>query len=497
MKVKFIDEQVRDLSSFIVFIDDKKTLLTDVKANLPAFEKQIKHTIEQASCLDKCKQCFFIMFADGTNNTQIVIQNIGKLTELTALHVQTLGQHVQQILVKNKMLKFTFSAKECVVDSCVESEFAANFIYGIQKSDYRFDKYFGEEKLSEIVHLESLNCITTELQKTENAYMDMQAQLIGVDLCRDLQHEPANVLTPPAFAKKIKDLEQDGVKVEILGEDDMERLGMHSLLGVGLGSQHDSQLVIMHWQGNDKEQPIGLVGKGVCFDSGGISLKPGMGMDLMKLDMSGAAAVVGTMQALAKRKSKANVVGIVGLVENMPGSKAQRPGDIVKAMSGKTIEILNTDAEGRMVLADALWYMQDRFKPKLMVDLATLTGACIVALGPEYAGLYSNNDQLSKQLLSTGDNTGELLWRMPLPESYDKKLKSDIADIKHMYYNPGFGAGSITAALFLQHFVNDVAWAHIDMAGPGIPCEGSTSKPKFGSGYGVELLNQFIMHNFE
>ncbi|VAX04890.1 Cytosol aminopeptidase PepA, partial [hydrothermal vent metagenome] len=287
-----------------------------------------------------------------------------------------------------------------------------------------------------------------------------------------------------------------GVDVEILDEDDMEELGMGALLGVGQGSACESHMVIMRWQGSEKtdEPPVAFIGKGVTFDTGGISLKPGSGMEDMKFDMGGSAAVVGAMKALAGRNAKANVVGIVGLVENMPSSTAQRPGDVVTSMSGQTIEIINTDAEGRLVLADALWYTQDRFKPKVMLDLATLTGAIMVALGQEYAGIFSNNDELSEKLTEAGRQVDEPVWRMPMSKAYDKQINSKIADMKNM---GGKYAGSIAAAQFLQRYVNDVPWVHIDIAGTAWKTETSDMADRGATGYGVRLLDQLVRNNYE
>jgi len=275
----------------------------------------------------------------------------------------------------------------------------------------------------------------------------------------------------------------------------MEKLGMRALLGVGQGSAHESRMVVMQWDGAAKsKKPVAFVGKGVTFDSGGISLKPGPGMEEMKWDMGGAGTVIGLMKALAGRKAKVNAVGLVGLVENMPDGKAQRPGDIVKSMSGQTIEIHNTDAEGRLVLADVLWYCQDRFKPEFMVDLATLTGAIIISLGHEHAGLFSNNDALAEKITAAGLATGEKVWRMPLDEAYDKKLKADAADMKNI---GGRDAGSITAAQFLQRFVNKTPWAHIDIAGVAWAKEGKPTVPKGATGFGVRLLERLVAENYE
>ena len=294
----------------------------------------------------------------------------------------------------------------------------------------------------------------------------------GVNIARDLVNEPPNVLYPQEFAKRAAALRKLGVEVEILGARQLEKIGMRALLGVGQGSRKESQVVIMRWRGgkNRNGQPVAFIGKGVTFDTGGISIKPAGGMEDMKGDMGGAACVVGLMHTLASRKAKVNAIGVIGLVENMPDGNAQRPGDIVKSLSGQTIEIINTDAEGRLVLADVLWYTQDRFKPAFMVNLATLTGACIVALGKEHAGLFSNDDTLAERLFAAGQASGDKVWRMPLTAEYDKMIDSKFADVK----NAGArDAGAITAAQFLQRFVNKTPWAHLDIAGP---CDGVAAK---------------------
>ncbi len=296
-----------------------------------------------------------------------------------------------------------------------------------------------------------------------DAYKNLSALADAICYARDLVSEPANILYPEEYARRVRELSKHGLEVEVLGETEMKKLGMGSLLGVGQGSVRESQLVVLQWRGGKAgAQPIAFVGKGVCFDTGGISIKKADGMEEMITDMAGSAAVVGAMYALASRKAKVNAVGILGLVENMPDGNAQRPGDVVTSMSGQTIEVINTDAEGRLVLADALWYCQDRFKPKFMVDLATLTGAIVVALGKDLAGVFCNDEPLAANLLAASQASGDPLWRMPLPPQYDKIMDSPVADEKNTGGRPG---GSITAAMFLKRFVNNAAWAHIDMAG--------------------------------
>ena len=315
-------------------------------------------------------------------------------------------------------------------------------------------------------------------------------------LARDLVNEPANALGPVEYAERIEKLREYGIEVEVLDEKRMAELKMYALLGVAQGSPRPPRLVVMRWNGGaEGEAPVAFVGKGVVFDTGGISIKPAASMDEMKGDMGGSAAVVGLMRALAGRKAKVNAIGIVGLVENAVDGAAQRPGDIVTAMSGTTIEVLNTDAEGRLVLADALWYCQDRFKPKFMVNLATLTGAIIVALGNHHAGLFSNNDELADRLLAAGRVSGEKVWRLPLGPEYDKMIEGKFADIKNI--GGGRAAGSITAAQFLQRFVNDVPWAHLDVAGTAMGSPANEYNQSWASGFGVRLLDRLVADNYQ
>ena len=317
----------------------------------------------------------------------------------------------------------------------------------------------------------------------------------GVWWTRDLVNEPSNVLTTTEFAARLQGLEALGVKVEVLEEAELATLGMRTLLAVGEGSESPSKVVIMHWNGGGDEAPVALVGKGVVFDTGGISLKPALGMEEMTMDMGGAGTVAGAMHTLAKRKARANVVGLVGLVENMPDGRAQRPGDVVVSMKGDTVEVINTDAEGRLVLCDVMWYTQERFKPVAMIDLATLTGAVIIALGHENAGVFSNDDALSKAFLDAAKAEGEGAWRLPLAPAYDKLLKSRIADMKNVGGRP---AGSVTAAQFLQRFVKDeTPWMHLDIAGVASHSGETDLAPKGATGWGVRALNRLIADNYE
>ena len=373
---------------------------------------------------------------------------------------------------------------------------AALLASGALLRSYRFDKYRTTEKAEDKPGLKGMTFLVADAKAARRNFKRLEKIADGVFFTRDLVSEPPNTLYPASFAEELKALEKLGVEVDILGEKDLAELGCGSLLGVGQGSARDSRMVVMHWRGGKKkDKPVALIGKGVTFDTGGISLKPAGGMEDMKWDMGGAGVVAGTLKALAGRKAKCNVVGVVGLVENMPDGAAQRPGDVVTSLSGQTIEVINTDAEGRLVLADALWYAKETCKPALMIDLATLTGAIMVALGHEYAGLFSNSDTLAAQLTDAGLETGEKLWRLPLGPEYDKQIKSQIADMKNI--GGGRMGGSIIAAQFLQRFVDGTDWAHLDIAGVTWSNKDKDIVPKGGTGFGVRLLDRFIAENHE
>jgi leucyl aminopeptidase len=373
---------------------------------------------------------------------------------------------------------------------------AADIALGIRLRAYAFDRYKTKRKEDEETARETqVTIATATVAAVEKAFASREAVAKGVVLARDLVNEPANVLYPEEFARRAGNLKKLGVVVETFDAAAMKKLGMNALLGVGQGSAHESRLVIMQWNGGKRgSEPVAFIGKGVCFDSGGISIKPAAGMEDMKGDMAGAACVVGLIQTLATRKARVNAVGAIGLVENMPDGKAQRPGDIVKTMSGQTIEIINTDAEGRLVLADVLHYVNKRFKPKFMVDLATLTGAIIVALGHEHAGLFANDEKLADRLLKAGAATGERLWRMPLGAEYDKKIDSKFADMKN---TGGRDGGAITAAQLLQRFVDKTPWAHLDIAGTGMGSPQTDINKSWGSGFGVRLLDYLVAEYYE
>jgi leucyl aminopeptidase len=368
---------------------------------------------------------------------------------------------------------------------------AKEVAYGASMRSYTFDKYRRHAEEGDLAKLRKITVVTQEAD-AEAGFGDLKALSEGVALARNLVSEPPNVLHPESYAAICREeLEGLGVEVEVLGEKAMEKLGMHMLLGVGQGSVRESQMVVMRWNGGrDGDKPLAFIGKGVTFDTGGISLKPGPNMDEMKMDMGGSAAVVGAMKALAGRKAKCNVVGLIGLVENMPDGNAQRPGDIVTSMSGQTVEILNTDAEGRLVMGDVLTYAQERVKPKAMVDLATLTGAILIALANEYAGLFTEHDSLAEDLMAASKETGDALWRMPLGDPHREMIKSEVADMKNI---GGRDGGSSSAAAFLSRFVaKDMPWAHLDIAGTAWLKKDTDMSPKGATGFGVQLLDAWV-----
>ncbi len=375
--------------------------------------------------------------------------------------------------------------------------FFSQFIFGFNLKSYTFNKYktLNKDKINKEINF---TVITSNKDKIEKKYKYYHAIKEGIFLSRDLVSEPPNVLNPKVYAQEIHKLSKFGLKIKSYNEKELKKLGLNALLGVGQGSTNETYLVTIEWNGknNSLKNPLAFVGKGVCFDTGGISLKPPKFMEEMKYDMAGSAVVVGLLKSLALRKAKINAVGVVGLVENMPGGNAQRPGDIVKSYSGKTIEILNTDAEGRLVLADALSFTEKKYKPKFIIDLATLTGAIIISLGEEYAGLFSNNDELSQNIFKASENVNEKVWRLPLHKNYDKLMDSTIADMQNINYSGG--AGSITAAQFLQRFIlNKTPWAHLDIAGMAFSKKAANLNPGGATGFGVRLLNNLIKKYYE
>jgi leucyl aminopeptidase len=434
-----------------------------------------------------------IIAPGGLNLPRLVVVGIGKETDLKPRDIVKLGG-IAMGRVPSAATVATIFAE--FGSGALKADQVANLALGARLRAYTFDLYKtkrkeGEERPNKV----EVNFACSNSASAGKAWAAKDAIANGVLLARDLVNEPANVLYPAEFARRAAALTKLGVNVEVLDVAAMKKLGMGALLGVGQGSAHDSKLVVMRWNGGKRgTDPVAFIGKGVCFDTGGISIKPAAGMEDMKGDMAGAACVVGLIRALAVRKAKVNAVGAIGLVENMPDGKAQRPGDIVKTMSGQTIEIINTDAEGRLVLADVLHYVNKRFKPKFMVNLATLTGAIIVALGHEYAGMFCNDDKLAERLSKAGEATGERVWRMPLGPEYDKMIDSKFADMKN---TGGRWGGAITAAQLLQRFVGKTPWAHLDIAGTGMDSPQNEINRSWASGWGVRLLDQLVEDHYE
>jgi leucyl aminopeptidase len=436
-----------------------------------------------------------ILAPEGTSLDRLVAVGAGKAAGLDEHAWLKLGGTIAAALRKATDVSVVLD----LVGASADGKDAANLAAGILLRSYSFDKYKTrkdkDDAKADPKKPVKVTIHTADPAGAKKAFADAEAVIDGVLLARDLVNEPANILGPIEFAARAKELETLGVKVEILTEKEMKKLGMGSLLGVAQGSPRGARMAVMQWSGGKpKDSPVAFVGKGVTFDTGGNSMKPASGMEDMKGDMGGAAAVTGLMHALAARKAKANVVGIIGLVENAVDGHAQRPGDIVTSMSGQTIEVLNTDAEGRLVLADALWYCNDRFQPKFMVNLATLTGAIMVALGLHYAGLFSNNDELAERLAAAGQATQERLWRMPLGAEYDKLIDSKNADMKNI---GGRYGGAIIAAQFLQRFVKDTPWAHLDIAGTAMGSPSNEINQSWGSGFGVRLLDRLVRDHYE
>ena len=430
-----------------------------------------------------------ILNFDFNSKKKIILVNIKDKSNSS--DVENLGAELYDFIKVNKITNLAINSNS--LKAKPGKNFIGRFLHGLKLKSYEFDKYKTKKEKKTI----NIKVNGDKIKSSSQHQIKFRALEEGSFFARDLVSEPGNILHPDEYAKRINSLKKIGLKINIYDDKKLKKLGMNALLGVGQGSIRGSYLVTMEWNGaKNNSSPLAFVGKGVCFDTGGYSLKPAKFMEDMTYDMAGSATVVGLMMSLALRKSKINAVGVVGLVENMVGGNAQRPGDIVKSYSGKTIEILNTDAEGRLVLADALTFTEKKFKPKFMIDLATLTGAIIVSLGSEYAGLFSNNDELSKKLLKAGEKVNEKLWRMPLHKNYDKLINSKNADMQNINYVGG--AGSTTAAQFLQRFIlNKTPWAHLDIAGMAFSKYGGALNSGGATGFGIRLLNQLIEDDYE
>jgi leucyl aminopeptidase len=432
-----------------------------------------------------------LLAPDGAGYERLIAVGVGPEAERGTLDFARLGGAIAGRLGHGRSADVILALPE----GPLGANHAAEIALGMRLRSYVFDEYKTKSKKPEEAEPIAVTLRLPDPSIGKKAFKSAEAIAAGVELARNLVNEPPNVLYPEEFADRAAKLEKLGVEVEILDEKQLRKIGMRALLAVGQGSRRESRVAIMRWNGaKSGVQPIAFVGKGVTFDTGGISLKPGAGMEDMKGDMAGAACVVGLMHTLAARKAKVNAIGIIGLVENMPDGNAQRPGDIVTSLSGQTIEIINTDAEGRLVLADVLWYTQEQFKPRFMINLATLTGAILVALAQEHAGLFSNSDELSERLSAAGKATGETVWRMPLGKAYDKMIDSKFADMKNA---AGRHGGSITAAQFLQRHVNDTPWVHLDIAGTGMGSPSSETNRSWGSGWGVRLLDRLVAEHYE
>jgi leucyl aminopeptidase len=493
-KISFSEPKAPSGGTFVILVDENLHFGRLTRRALAPSGNLVSRAARTEGFKGKKGKVLDLIAPTSLKADRLIVLGLGKLKEIGPGEWAKLGGGVMGKIPAAKNVTVLFEFPE----GAAPSEAAADFAFGMRLRAYRFDRYKTKKKDGEAKKGPAPANITLALTDPAGArkkWSAHEAIAEGVALARDLVNEPPNVLFPAEFARRAAALTKFGVAVDVLDVKRMKKLGMGALLGVGQGSAHEPRLVVMRWDGGKRgDKPVAIVGKGVCFDTGGISIKPAGGMEDMKGDMAGAACVVGLMRALAARKARANVVGVIGLVENMPDGAAQRPGDIVKSMSGQTIEIINTDAEGRLVLADALWYTKERFKPKFMIDLATLTGAIVVSLGQEYGGLFTNDDKLAKHLIEAGSETGERVWRLPLGPEYDKLIDSKFADMKN---TGGRNAGSITAAQFLQRFVDKTPWAHLDIAGTGLGAAASEINTSWGPGWGVRLLDQLVRKRHE
>ena len=501
MQISFVgsaDVTARDAGAWVVAASEGAALLPAAVRADKASGGALTRALKFSRFTGKSGQFLDVLAPSGVKASRLLLVGLGKPESLDEKGLETIGAQIVGRLFGAGELAASIEIDVPKGAKVKKAEMAAHLAFGARLKSYAFDKYRTRNLDEYEKKLKAVRVVAPEPAAAKKAYAGLAAVADGIFLARDLVNEPPNILYPAEFARRAKaQLSKLGVKIEILGEAEMKKQGFGALLGVGQGSEHESQLVVMQWNGGKKSsKPVALVGKGVCFDSGGLSIKAGAGMQGMKGDMAGAAAVTGTMLALASRKAKVNVVGVIGLVENMPGGGSFRVDDVLTSLSGQTIEVLNTDAEGRLVLADALTYTQRRFKPRLVIDLATLTGAIVAALGFEHAGIFSNDDEVVRQVQAAGRHTGERVWQLPLDPFYDKMIRSKIADMKNI---GGTNSGSITAAQFLLRFIEKgTAWAHLDIA--GVAWQDGEQKPtipSWGTGWGVRLLNRLMLEHYE
>ena len=493
VKVGFVPFSTAPRGILVVFCDDALKFGPATRKALGGADNLVKRAAATSQFKGKSASTLDILAPEGIKIQSLIVIGVGKLSDLKDKDFLKFGGTAAG---KLRPGNDTLTVIAELPDGAMKPESAAAIAVGVRLRAYKFDRYKTRKKDGEEEALRADVAIAVDDSTAARKAFAPNAHTVdGVIMARELVNEPPNVLFPVEFARRAAQLRKLGVVVDVLDVKAMTKLGMGALLGVAQGSTRPGRTVILRWNGGKRgDQPVAFIGKGVCFDTGGISIKGAANMEDMKGDMGGAACVVGLMHALAARKAKVNAVGAIGLVENMPDGNAQRPGDIVTSMSGQTIEIINTDAEGRLVLADVLWYVTKKFKPKFMVDLATLTGAIMVALGTEYAGLFSNNDELAERLIKVGLETGERVWRMPLGPEYDKLIDSQFADMKNTGTRNG---GSITAAQFLQRFVDNTPWAHLDIAGTAMGAPKTEINQSWGSGYGVRLLERLVAEYYE
>ncbi|MBT5640352.1 MAG: leucyl aminopeptidase [Rhodobiaceae bacterium] len=492
MKISFQDKILIEDGALVVFFNDKLSLLFPENDQKKIIEKIFKKAIKSVNFKSNNTNIIDLIAPSNINYNRLIFLNLGDIDSKSEYDWIKIGGKIMSFSLNNNINKINIIF-EYTKTVAFLVKIPSLIVYGSQLRDYSFLKYKTSSNFKNN-YIKSLCFQTTHANTSDRAYNELKHILAGVNLARDLVNEPSNVLFPEEFAKRIESIKEFKLKISTLSRKKIEKEGMGGILAVSRGSPFDPNVCVIEYNGGSNTKPLVFLGKGVTFDSGGVSIKPAGNMGEMKGDMAGAAAVVGLMISIAGRKANVNVIGIVGLVENMTDGNAMRPGDVITSMSGKTVEVLNTDAEGRLVLADIITYARKYFDPALMIDLATLTGAVIVALGQHNAGLFSNDDELSKKLIKAGIDTSETLWRMPLSDDYDKMINSKVADMKNI---GGRDAGSVTAAQFIKRYVGDVPWAHIDIAGTSIESLKSDINTSWGSGYGVRLLDNFIKQNFE